>query len=80
MIFLRTTGLSAANSHSGLSKRLTDSVGIGVIGRLDYWPDYPTMDWPHFTNEDGDGAKFNSIASDGFLDLSIGARITLNLN
>jgi hypothetical protein len=62
----------------GLEQMLSDSFSIGVIGRLDYWSDYPTMDWPEFSNLRGDGAKSNSIASDDLLTLSIGARVSLN--
>ena len=62
----------------GLEQKLTDSFGIGVIGRLDYWSDYPTMDWPEFKNLRGDGARSNSIASEDLLTLSIGARVSLN--
>lgn len=61
----------------GLEQMLTDSIGVGVIGRLDYWSDYPTMDWPDFGNPNGVGAKFNAIASEDLLTLSIGARISV---
>ena len=61
----------------GLEQMLTDTFGIGVIGRLDYWSDYPTMDWPEFKNLAGTGAKDNSIATEDFLALSIGARISV---
>ena len=62
----------------GLEQMLTDSIGIGVIGRLDYWSDYPTMEWTKFRDVNGTGARNNSIATEDFLALSIGARVSLN--
>ena len=62
---------------AGIEQMLTEAFSIAVIGRLDYWSDYPTMDWPEFSNfvEVPDD---NSIASEDFLALSIGGRISVN--
>jgi hypothetical protein len=59
----------------GLEQMLTDTLSVGVIGRLDYWSDYPSMEW---TNAGLTGApRDNSIGDDDFLALSIGARISV---
>jgi len=62
----------------GVEQMLTDTFSVGVIGRLDYWSDYPTMDWTDFTPSKGSGSD-NSIAEEDFLALSIGVRLSVQL-
>jgi hypothetical protein len=59
----------------GLEQLLTDTLSIGVIGRLDYWSDYPSMQWTDLLTTPN--SSDNKIASDDFLALSIGARISV---
>ena len=59
----------------GIEQMLSDTMGIGVIGRLDYWSDFPSMDW---TDQSSLPGIDNAIASSDFLALSIGARLTVN--
>lgn len=61
----------------GLEQMLTETFSVGVIGRLDYWSDYPSMDWTDFTPSKGSGSD-NEIGEEDFLALSIGARVSLN--
>ena len=61
----------------GVEQMLTESFSIGVIGRLDYWSDYPSMDWTDITPPKDDGSD-NAIAEEDFLALSVGARISVN--
>lgn len=60
----------------GLDHAVTDGVSFGVIGRLDYWSDFPSIDWTNatFTTFPGDP---NSIAEKDFLALSVGLRLTI---
>jgi opacity protein-like surface antigen len=60
----------------GVEQMLTETASIGVIGRLDYWSDFPSMDWTDYTPSKGSGSD-NSIAEDDFLALSIGVRLSL---
>jgi hypothetical protein len=60
----------------GVEQGLTDSIGLGVIGRLDYWSDVPTMNWLGGA-ENNNEIGFNRIGKDDLLTLSIGARLTL---
>ena len=56
---------------AGIERRLSDTVSLGAIGRLDYWSDFPSMEWT--STDDSD----NAIASKDFLALSIGARFSV---
>jgi hypothetical protein len=58
----------------GIDHALTDEVSLGVIGRLDYWSDFPFIEWT--TGAPGDN---NSIGEEDFLALSVGARLTFRL-
>lgn len=60
----------------GLEQALTDSVSFGVIGRLDYWSDFPSIEWPTSSSDPSD---LNSIAEEDFLALSVGVRLSINL-
>jgi hypothetical protein len=60
----------------GIEQSITDAVGIGVIGRLDYWSNFPTIDWTD-TPIGGVIGHDNRIADEDFLSLSIGARVTV---
>jgi hypothetical protein len=60
----------------GVEHFLTEASSIGVIGRLDYWSDYPSMDWTDAASFDDEDASNNSIAEEHFLALSIGARLS----
>jgi hypothetical protein len=66
-----------AQLAAGIEQMLTEAFSIAVIGRLDYWSDYPTMDWPEFSDF-AEVPNDNSIASEDFLALSIGGRISVN--
>ena len=60
----------------GLEQALSDSVSVGVIGRLDYWSDFPSIEWPtNFT----DPNDRNSIENEDFLALSVGLRLSIML-
>jgi hypothetical protein len=60
----------------GIEQMLTEASSIGVVGRLDYWSDYPTIDWTDAASFSDPDASDNSIAEEHFLTLSIGARLS----
>jgi hypothetical protein len=64
----------------GLEQMLTEAFSIGVIGRLDYWSDYPSINWTDWPEPDtpAEDIEVNSISDEDFLALSIGARISVN--
>jgi hypothetical protein len=55
---------------------MSNSVALGIIGRADYWSSYPTA---RFASANTPTARPNSagIDDDDFLELSIGARLTV---
>ena len=67
----------------GIEQLLSETLSIGLIGRLDYWSDFPSIKWtdvfpdPNLFPDEHVG-RDNSIASDDLLALSIGARVTIN--
>jgi hypothetical protein len=61
----------------GIEQMLTEKVSIGIIGRLDYWSDYPSMDWTDAAFNGDPDASDDSIAHDDLLALSVGARLSL---
>jgi hypothetical protein len=62
----------------GLEQGITNAVSFGVIGRLDYWSDFPSIDWTNTIPNVSTGHD-DAIANEDFLSLSIGARLTIKL-
>ena|GEM_PF-4942216 len=50
----------------GIEQMLTEAFSVGVIGRLDYWSAFPSMEWTDATTFPDDDASNDSIASDDF--------------
>jgi hypothetical protein len=62
----------------GLEHMVTERLSLGVIGRLDYWSNFPSMEWTDATDFPSNGSD-NSIVDEDFLALSIGARLSVHL-
>lgn len=66
-----------AQAAVGLDYAITDTMSFGVIGRLDYWSDFPTIKWTDTTFITL--GEPNSIADDNLLTASVGLRLSILL-
>ena len=63
----------------GVEQAFTESISLGVIGRLDYWSAMPSMSWIDGAKSTDEKFGFNTIDKDNLLTLSVGVGLTIAL-